>query len=411
MILSLIPKAVGHSLLRGLSLGFILAGLPPSAQAVVYPGTDYLITPPGGATYYYKLPGGAILPFSFGGLPIGSPTPNGALFSPTAPPTGGPASQIPNPFPPPAGLVTPPNPDGSYGEYVGPMSYIPVTAGKADTVVNRLATVIPTFVSIDPVTGLNTNINPITGLPDVGQATPIEIVGLSLKGGTVTIPAGLPVPGPYTPGTYNIFAGLQKYYGNTTGTGPLSTGTMFIGDDSTNPNPPGPKTWDSKFTLKAMAFGVPVGSTLDTTTVDFVRSTLEGMTTALSDAGPYDCNSTVSGVSYDLLCVSIYDIVDNIWKEFVATNEPWKTVPDIGDLVGENLVPLEILPSTTPKTYQASDFYLKGTARHDNGCDPLGNCTVHIVDAPAPLPVLGAGAAYGFARRLRKRCREAMKAA
>jgi hypothetical protein len=362
----------------------------------VYPGTDYLVTPEGGATYYYKLPGGVNLPFNFNGLPIGIPTPNGALFSPTAPPTGGPASQILNPFPPPIVLVTPPNPNGSY-------------RGIADTVVNRLTTVDPTFVSINPGTGLNTNINPITGLPDVGQATPIEIVGLSLKGGSLAIPAGLPVPGPYTPGTYNLFAGLQKYYGNTTGSGPLSLGTMFIGDDPTNFIPPGAKTWDSIFTLKAMAFGVPVGSTLDTTTKDFVRTALQGMSTPLSNDGPYDCTSVVSGISYDLLCVSVYNIVDNEFKTFEVKNEPWKTTPGLFDLVGENLVPL-VDPSKPPTEYYPSEFYLDSIVKHDAGCDPVGsvqNCTVHIVDpksVPGPLPILGASTAYAFARRLRKRC-------
>ena len=400
MKFSLIPKALGHGLLASLGVGVLMAGNTPSAKAIVYPGTDYLVTPPRGATYYYKLPGGGILPFNFDGLPIGIPTPNGALFSPTAPPTGGPASQILNPFPPPIGLVTPPNPNGSY-------SY----SGIADTVVNRLTTVDPTFVSIDPGTGLNTNINPITGKPDVGQATPIEIVGLSLKGGSLAIPAGLPVPGLYTPGTYNLFAGLQKYYGNTTGSGPLSLGTMFIGDDPANPNPPGAKTWDSIFTLKAMAFGVPVGSTLDTTTEDFVRTTLQGMETPLSNDGPYDCTSKVFGISYDLLCVSVYNIVDNKFKVFEATDEPWKTAPDPSDVVGENLVPL-LDPSKPPTEYYPSEFYLASSVTHDAGCDPVGsqNCTVHIINAvPGPLPILGASTAYAFARRLRKRCRDAVK--
>jgi hypothetical protein len=395
MKIPILTKAFSQGLFCSISVGALMAGTIASARAVVYPGTDYLVTPEGGATYYYKLPGGGNLPFNFNGLPIGIPTPNGALFSPTAPPTGGTASQILNPFPPPTALVTPPNPNGSY-------------TGWADTVVNRTALVDPTYVSIDPITGFNTNINPITGFLDIGQATPIEIVGLSLKGGSISIPAELPVPG-LTPGTYNLFAGLQKYYGNTTGTGPLSLGTMFIGDDPTNTSSPGAKTWDSEFTLKAMAFGVPVGSTLDVSTADFVRTTLQGMMTPLSDSGPYACKSVVSGIAYDLLCVSVYP-----FKKFRATNEPWRREPSIFDLVGENLVPQSISASM-PTEYYPSEFYLNSTVKHDAGCDPVDstqNCTVHVVDpkfVPAPLPLLGASTAYAFARRLRKRCREVVK--
>jgi hypothetical protein len=390
MKLSLIPKALGHGLLGSLSLGFVLAGLPPSAKAVVYPGTDYLVTPAGGATYYYKLPGGATLPLSFSGLPIGLPTPNGALFTPTAPPTGGPASS-----------PTPPNPNGSY-------------SGLADTVVNRLTEVDPTapntlnpIKSTDPDCPINGGLDPLQCVYETGGVTPIEIVGLSLQGGSLAIPSGLGV----TPGTYNLFAGLQKYYGNTTGTGPLSMGKMFIGDDpgfscllGFNPVP---KCWDSEFTLNAMAFGVPVGSALDTSVADFVRSTLQGMTTPLSNAGPYDCNSLVSGVSYDLVCLSILN------KRFVALDEPWQELPGPGFLIGENLVPLPIA-GTNPTEYYPSEFYLSGPVIHDAGCDPVGstqNCVKHIVhpSVPGPLPILGVSTAFAFARRLRKRCREAVK--
>lgn len=381
MKLSLIPKAVRHGLLGSLSLGFILAGLPPSAKAIVYPGTDYLITPTGGATYYYKLPDGASLPLSFSGLPIGLPTPNGALFTPTAPPTGGPASS-----------PTPPNPNGSY-------------SGFADTVVNRLAAVNPTapntlnpIKSTDPDCPINGGSDPLQCVYQAGGTTPIEIVGLSLQGGSHAIPSGLGV----TPGTYNLFAGLQKYYGNTTGTGPLSLGTMFISDSLAEG-----KIWDSEFTVNAMAFGVPVGSALDTSVADFVRSILQGMTTPLSNTDPYNCNSLVSGVSYDLVCLSIFN------KRFVALDEPWQELPDPGHLIGENLVPLPIA-GTTPTEYYPSEFYLSGPVIHDAGCDPVGstqNCVKHIVDprrVPGPLPILGVSTAFAFARRLRKRCREAV---
>jgi hypothetical protein len=387
MKLASIFKTAKHGLSGSLGLGLALAVLPLSAKAQVYPGTDYLITPPNGASYFYPLPGGGLLPLSFGGLPIGIPTPNGALFTPTAPPTGGLASS-----------PTPPNPNGSY-------------SGFADTVVNRLAMVDPTapntlnpIKSTDPDCPINGGIDPSKCVYQTGGVTPIEIVGLSLQGGSLAIPSGLGV----TPGTYNLFAGLQKYYGNPTGTGPLSTGTMFIGDSLANGCLLGPKCWDSEFTLNAMAFGVPVGSALDTSVPDFVRSILQGMTTPLSNTGPYDCNSLVSGVSHDLVCASILN------KRFVALDEPWQELPDPSYFIGENLVPLPIA-GTTPTEYNPSEFYLSGRVIHDAGCDPVGsnqNCVLHIVDpqrVPGPLPILGVSTVFAFARRLRKRCRDAVK--
>ena len=390
-------KTAKHGLSGSLGLGLALAVLPLSAKAQVYPGTDYLITPPNGARYFYPLPGGGLLPLSFGGLPIGIPTPNGALFTPTAPPTGGLASS-----------PTPPNPNGSY-------------SGFADTVVNRLAVVDPTapntlnsiksrIQSTDPDCPYNGGSDPTKCdfHYQTGEETPIEIVGLSLQGGSLAIPSGLGV----TPGTYNLFAGLQKYYGNTTGTGPLSLGTMFIGDDPDDPldplDPAPGKTWDSSFDISAMAFGVPVGSTLDTSTADFVRSTLEGITTPLSSTGLYDCESTVTGITYNLVCLPFEK------PGFIALDEPWQTSPSPFHLVGENLVPMPI-PGTSPTEYYPSEFYLSARVIHDAGCDPVGstqNCVQHIVDpikAPGPLPILGVSTAFTFARRLRSRCREAGK--
>ena len=377
-------KTAKHGLSGSLGLGLFLAVLPLSAKAQVYSGTDYLITPANGATYYYPLPWGGTLPLSFSGLPIGIPTPNGALFTPTAPPTGGLASS-----------PTPPNPNGSY-------------SGFADTVVNRLAMVDPTapntlnpIKSTNPDCPINGGIDPSECVYQTGGVTPIEIIGLSLQGGSLAIPSGLGV----TPGTYNLFAGLQKYYGNTTGSGPLSLGTMFIGDDPFNPldplDPAPGKTWDSEFTLNAMAFGVPVGSALDTSVADFVRSTLQGMTTPLSNADPYDCNSLVSGVSYDLVCLSISD------KRFVALNEPWQELPGPSHLIGENLLPLPIA-GTMPTEYYPSNFYLSGPVIHDAGGGIIH--TVDPIQAPGPLPILGVSTAFAFARRLRNRCRETVKA-
>jgi len=377
MKLASIFKTAKHGLSGSLGLGLALAVLPLSAKAQVYPGTDYLITPSGGARFFYPLPGGGLLPLSFGGLPIGIPTPNGALFTPTAPPTGGLASS-----------PTPPNPNGSY-------------SGFADTVVNRLADVNPTapntlnpIKSTHPDCPVNGGLDPSRCIYQTGGVTPIQIVGLSLQGGSLTIPTGLGI----IPGSYNIFAGLQKYYGNTTGSGPLSLGTMFIGDD-----PVAGKTWDSSFDISAMAFGVPVGSTLDTSSADFVRSTLQGITTALSSTGPYDCVSEVAGTTYNLVCLPF------VKPDFIAVDEPWQTSPSPFQLVGENLVPMskpKTLP-TDPTEYYPSEFYLSAPVIHD-----AGGGIIHTIDpikAPGPLPILGVATAFTIARRLKSRCREAGK--
>jgi hypothetical protein len=88
------PNLLSRSLIGALGLGVALLGLPQSAKAfTVNQGTDYLVTPSGGAAFTFDLGGGTIVPVSFGGLAIGTPT------------------------------ATPP--DGGY-------------SGKADTVVNRL---------------------------------------------------------------------------------------------------------------------------------------------------------------------------------------------------------------------------------------------------------------------------------
>jgi hypothetical protein len=106
-------------LIGAVGLGVALLGLPQpaSASTLVNRGTDYLVTPSGGAVFNFvdPLPGAGVVTVNFGGLAIGTPT---------APP-----------------------PDGGY-------------LGMADTVVNRLQDV---------------NTSP------TGGTTPIEIVGLSLQ--------------------------------------------------------------------------------------------------------------------------------------------------------------------------------------------------------------------------------------
>lgn len=329
MKLSLIPKVLGHGLLGSLGVGILLGA--PSAQAagIVNAGTDYLLTPPGGAHYTFPLPGGGTLPVNFGGFPIGTPSPNGP---------------------------TPPNPDGGF-------------LGLADTVVNRTA-------DVDPMGG--PVLNPIKGIVEIGGVTPIEIIGLSLKDDVpITIPSGIGV----TPGTYTFFAGLEKYYNNTSGSGTPSTGEMFIRDTGG----PGGKTWDSLFTINAISFGLPVGSLLDTTAPDFVRSTLQAIKTPKPPGtDPYDCVAEVSGITYNLVCISF------VKPGFEAQDEPWTATPLGHQLLGENLVP----------PYGPSHFYLADQVRH------VAPDAKHIVDpfvpAPAPLPVLGLSAAFASLGRMKK---------
>jgi len=81
-----LSKTLGHTLLGSLGLGIALCGLSPSAKAVIVNrGTDYVITPSGGAFFVFNDPaiGPNPLSVSFKGLAIGTPTltaPNGGLL-------------------------------------------------------------------------------------------------------------------------------------------------------------------------------------------------------------------------------------------------------------------------------------------------------------------------------------------
>lgn len=276
--------------LATLGFGVILAGfsVAPAQATTVNKGTDYLITPSGGAVFNFVDPslGPNPLTVSFKGLPIGKPT------------------------------DTPP--DGGF-------------LGLADTVVNRESTVAP---DAD------------------GKVTGIEIVGLSLQSES-------PVNG------FDVFAGLQKYY---PGGGGLSTGSMTI-FDSGEPNG---KTWSSTFKIFGVAIFAPAG-TLTPTGTDFVKGLIEGC----------------PGANYQCLLFQKGD--------FIATGEPWSETASLGQLEGENLV--------QPGLKQ--DFFLTGPVIHD-----AGGGTIHtVVPVPGPLPALGLGAAFSFSRRLRKKCRTAVKAA
>jgi hypothetical protein len=75
------PNLLSRSLIGAVGLGVALLGLPQSAKAInVNRGTDYLVTPSGGAVFNFDV-GGGLVPVTFGGLAIGTPT--------ATPPDGG----------------------------------------------------------------------------------------------------------------------------------------------------------------------------------------------------------------------------------------------------------------------------------------------------------------------------------
>lgn len=133
------PNLLSRSLIGAVGLGVALLGLPQSAKAVnVNRGTDYLVTPSGGALFNFvdTQLGEGVVTVTFGGLAIGTP------LTPPTPPTP---------------------PDGGF-------------LGLADTVINRLDDVGAPYLSTLPVTDL------INGTLPVNNVTPIQIVGLSLQG-------------------------------------------------------------------------------------------------------------------------------------------------------------------------------------------------------------------------------------
>jgi hypothetical protein len=312
-------RRTGARSLATLGFGVILAGFSaePTQALTANSGTDYLLTPTGGAKFVYDPapPDGPTFVMPYSGLPILTPTPNGS-------------------------------PNGGY-------------SGLADTVVNRLETV------------------DFNATPNVG-ITPIEIVGLSLFANNVSLPSG---------GTYDTVAGLQKYYGNTAGGGATSVGTMTIRDNF---------TWDSAFTVKAIAFfaapgslGLPSDPYAGTHSADLVRNIIAGIITPIGTTDqPYAC---VSGaISGQCLLFE---------KTFTASNEPWVTTPIGGQLLGDNLV-IEA-PNTSPLP---QNFFISDQVQHD-----AGDGTIHTIDpaVPGPLPILGVGAAFKASRRLRRISRQA----
>jgi hypothetical protein len=389
MKLSAFSRPFGHSLLGSIGLGVLLCGVVPSAQAgsgLVRSGTDYVGTPIGAAKYQPPTKPGHPKPplVSFTGFAIKSPSAN-PLFDPTANIDGSPHDPIKY------------GPDG--GTTPIPNTGLTPIIGVADTVINRTK---------DKVDLSLLSLNPITGLTEQGGVTPIEVVGLSLKSeNRLTLPSF---------GTRRYYAGLEKYYG-TNPTPPLvppitgqrsSTGEMFIRGDGGIGG-----TWDSKFTIYAMAFGLPNDSTLDTTANDFVRQTLEGMITPLNVTGdPYACKSIVGGFTYDLACLAFTK------PNFIVKDKKWSATLPLGSdtLTGPNLVPVPIDPLDPNTDYYKQDFFLTdSTIPHDAGDGSIHDVSINRrflnqYAVPGPLPILGVSTAYAFARRLRKRCREAVKA-
>lgn len=230
-------------------------------------------------------------------------------------------------------------------------------SGIADTVVNRLQTV--------------------TATPS-GGVTPIEVVGLSLFAKNVNLPL--------LGGPYDTVAGLQKYYGNTGGGGPTSVGTMTIRSALTGlPPTDQPTTWDSDFTVKAVAFFAAPGTLALTSnpyalthSPDLVRNIIGGITTPIP-GDPSELYACQSG-SIPGQCL-LFD------KRFILNGGGWAETPS-GQISGENLV------SNLPP-----NFYLTEQAPH---VSPDGS--IHTVDqfVPGPLPILGLGAALTASRRLKK---------
>ncbi len=225
--------------------------------------------------------------------------------------------------------------------------------GIADTVVNRLD---PVFADAD------------------GGVTRIEVVGLSLKSKE---------PFAYSGGLYEAVAGLQKYYSQS---GALSTGTMTIRDSGGDDG----KTWDSDFTLNGLAFIAPAG-TLPRGN-DIVRSLIEDINTPSGSLDvPYACSS--GGINGQCILFS---------QRLFASDESWTSIAEPEYLQGMNLVDLSV-----------PDFFLVELVHHDNkGVNGITKFhDVQPFPVPGPLPVLGATAAYSFARRLRARTRAVRKEA
>jgi hypothetical protein len=183
--------------------------------------------------------------------------------------------------------------------------------------------------------------------------TDVKIVGLSLRNqDPVEIP-GL--------GFFDIFIGLDPAR--------MSTGTISITDT----------TFNADFQIYEKFVVAPIGTVVPSGN-DFVRELI------------VDCGTNV------FICGS------NTNPSILSANAEWVASPQPDFITGPNLVD-PILPT---------NFFLKGlTVLKTIPSDPLPKIHAVVAKAaqpvPGPLPILGASTAYAFARRLRKRCREAVK--
>lgn len=197
----------------------------------------------------------------------------------------------------------------------------------------------------------DTIVNRLQDVLEPTGVTPIEIVGLSLA----------------AEGSYlgKIFVGLNPSI--------ASTGQMTITHSS--PNDVG-GIWSSSFTINGMAIIANPDATLTPTGDDYISGLISKCGSPMLN---YTCYPFSKG-------------------SFTAQNELWTHDPNPFQITGPNLV------STDP-----TNFYLRKMVLHIAPDSKHIVCPVTQPCVPSPLPILGASTAYGFARRLRKRCREAVK--
>jgi hypothetical protein len=181
--------------------------------------------------------------------------------------------------------------------------------------------------------------------------TDVKIVGLSLI-------SAAPVGIPGFVGLYDIFIGLDP--------GKVSDGLINMTASS----------FVASFSISEKFAVAPAGSLVPSGT-DYIKNLIAACGTATT----YQCFANAAPT------------------QLIASGD-WVATPEPDFLTGPNLVD-PLLPI---------NFYLNRegiTLR-----TPVGSNfpKIHgVVPTPGPLPVLGAGTAYACARRLRKRCRQAMK--
>ena len=261
-------------------LGVVLAGFSaaPAQALTANSGTDYLVTPTGGAKFVFDPPpvGGDTFVIPYSGLPILTPKPNGS-------------------------------PNGGY-------------SGLADTVVNRLQTV--------------------TATPTGGE-TPIEVVGLSLFAKNVSLPSPFGGPYDTVAGLQKYYSKSGLKSEGTMTIKDLDPNNLHPPLPSF-PTPPGELVWGSDFTVNAIAFFAAPGTLglpddpyahPATHSADLVRNIIGDIMTDIpgDTSMPYACQTGPITGSISGYCLLFK-------KRFLADNEPWRTTPFVGQHLGDNLV-------------------------------------------------------------------------